>query len=332
MEKTIDETIKDAETKLAEIRSAKKMAEQEKAVASVPTESRTADNGAQFADIAKAFKEKRTITLSGTGVTTTMRELVKVMTAKKPVLSKIKFFYGATADTVVPVWGSSITRPLPVGADGKIIAESANPLSTSTLQVVPFATSIPVSNDTLKLSGVAFESELQNILADSYADLIAYEVFNGTGTGGHFKSVMNVGNTISAKTAGTISIADVANLALSVADKTDNAVIFMNPSIYSQITVNENDTREKAWGKDLFNNKVIEGVPVILTSYAPSATEAGSLAVVAGDFQNYACAVAGELHIEPKSTPSSLITTFDVDMYLNGKPVLESNFYGLATK
>lgn len=334
MDKNIDETMKEAETKLAEIRSAKKELEQERALKAAPVaENRDADKVSEFADVAKAFKEKRAVTLSGTGIVNTVRELVKVMTAKKPILNYVRYFYGADASTVVPVWGSSLTRPQPIGENGTITAETKNPLGTTTLQVVPYAMSIPVSDETLKLSGVAFESELQGILADAYADAIAYEIFNGTGADGHFTNApANVGNKITEATSGKISIADVANLALAVADKTDAGVIFMNPSIYSAIAVDETNTKEKAWAKDLYNNKRIENVPVVLTSYAPSATEAGATIAIAGDFQNYAVAVAGQLEITPKKTVGALTTTYDVDMYLNGKPVLANNFYGLVTK
>lgn len=328
MEKDIDEKIKEADSKLAEIREAKKELAQERALKDAPVEK--ADEVKSFADVAKAFKEKRAVTLSGTGITDTVRQLVKVMTAKKPVLNYVKYFYGANAGTVVPVWGSALTRPVPVTENGTLTTDSSGALSASTLTLTPYGISIPVSDETLKLSAVSFESELQDILADAYSDAIAYQIFNGSGASGQFTAVTNVGHTVNAATASVISIKDIATLALDVADKTDSGVIFMNPAIYSAITVNEDSTKEKAWAKDLYNNKMIENVPVVLTSYAPSSTTAGDIIAIAGDFGNYAVATAGEMEITPKKTVGALTTTFDVAMYLAGKPVCANNFYGLA--
>ena len=153
-------------------------------------QTREKESISSIADVAKAFQEKRAITLSGTGIVNTVRELVKIMTPKKKILEKVRYFYGENASTVIPVWGSTLTRPAPVAEGGTITSETKNPLGSKSLTTIAFATSIPVSNETLKLSAVEFESELLNILADSYADAIAYEIFNGK-AGNRLKLVKN---------------------------------------------------------------------------------------------------------------------------------------------
>lgn len=321
-----DEKLKRAEEKLAEIRAAKKEMEQQRALKDAPIEKESLVN---FADVAKAFKEKRAITLSGTGITDTVRELTKLMTAKKPILNYVKYFYGANAGTVVPVWGAATARPAPVSENGEITADTSSALSSTNLTLSAFATSLPVSDETLKLSGVALESELQEIFADAYADAIAYQIFNGSGSNGQFTAVSGVGNATMTAANAAISIVDIANLALAIGDKTDSGVIVMNPSVYSAITVDEDNTKQKAWAKDLFNNKVIENVPVILTSYAPSSTADNACLAIAADFKNYAVAMGGEMEITPKKTAGTLKTTFDVNMYLAGKPAVANNFYYL---
>lgn len=285
-------------------------------------------NGSSIADVAKAFREKRAITLSGTGVVNTVKELVKVMTAKKPVLNYVRYFYGENANTVVPVWGSNVNRPAPVDEAGNIVSDSTNRLGASTLTLKSFATSIPVSNETLKLSGIDFESEIYTILSDAFADAIAYEIFNGSGSDGHFESVVsNAGNVIE----GNLKISDLAGLALAVADKTDNGAIFMSPAVYNKFIEDTSDA-QKVYREDLIRNKLIENVPVVLTSYAPNSTAEGSLVCVAGDFTNYAVAMAGQIDIQPKTTAGSLITTFDCNLYMAGKPAVKDNFYALKIK
>lgn len=309
-----------------------KKAEIEKQIA-VQVAPQTRDNETvnSIADVAKAFQEKRTITLSGTGITNTVRDLVKLMTPKKKILEKVRYFYGENASTIIPVWGSSLTRPAPVAEGGTITSESQNPLGNKSLTTYAFATSIPVSNETLKLSAADFESELQNILADSFADAIAWQIFNGTGTGGNFTPVYTAGVNEITSAATTLKIADLVKLALSVSDSTDNACIFMNSAVYNAFISDTSDTH-KVYREDLIRNKMIENVPVFVTSYSPSDIATGKKVAVAGDFGNYAVAVAGELHIEPKKTAGSLTTSFDVDMYLAGTPVLPANFSVLKVK
>jgi len=320
----------EAKVQFEELRAKKAEIEKQIAVQNAP-QTRDNETVKSIADVAKAFQEKRAITLSGTGIVNTVRELVKIMSSKKTILEKVKYFYGENASTVIPVWGSSLTRPAPVTEGGNITAETTNPLGNQTLTTSAFAVSIPVSNETLKLSGVQFEAELQSILADTFSDAIAWEVFNGTGTGGHFTSVLTDDANIITSHATTLKIADLANLALSIADKTDNGCIFMPPTIYNTFIADTTDA-QKVYREDLIRNKMIENVPIFLTSYAPSDITTGKKVAVAADFQNYAVAVAGELHIEPKKTAGTLTTTFDVDMYLAGKPTVAKNFSILKVK
>lgn len=284
-----------------------------------------------FADIAKAMQEKRSITLSGTGVVNTIREIVQLMGSKKAVLEKVRYFYGENASTVIPIWGTSLTRPAPVADDGTLAKENTANLGNTTLTAKAFGISIPVSNETLKLSAAAFESELQGIIADTFADCMAYEIFNGTGTGGHFHSVLSDNAEIMKTAAVQLKLSDLAHFALTVSDKTDTACIFLHPAVYTAFIADVTDAH-KVYREDLIRNKMVENVPVIITSYMPKEVTTGSKIAVAGDFQNYAVAVAGELNIEPKKTAGSLVTTFDVDMYLAGKSALDKNFTVLQVK
>jgi HK97 family phage major capsid protein len=319
----IDEKIAKVEQMLKdekEIRSAKELeSKKEKAFMDKPE---LENRKSSFAEVAEAMKEKRTVTLSGTGMVNTVRELVKLMTPKTEILNKVRYFYGANKNTVVPVWGTAASRPAPVAEGGTITASNGN-LGAKTLVPVAYATSFKVSQETLDLSAVDFEAELQGILADAYADAIAYQIFNGNGSNGQFVGLANAASINEIHFAGeTQTLADLANLALTLSDKTDAGVIFMKPTEYAKFVADTSDAH-KVYREDLIRNKTIEGVPVFVTSYAPDGSS------FAADFSNYAVAVAGELRITPKENAGELAVTYDADMYLAGAPVIEGNFYVL---
>lgn len=320
----IDEKIAKVEQMLKdekEIRSAKELeSKKEKAFMDKPELENRKSN---LTAIAEAMKEKRAVSLNGTGMVNTVRELVKLMTPKTEILNKVRYFYGANKNTVVPVWGTAASRPAPLGSDGKIDASDGD-LDTKTLVPVAYATSFKVSQETLDLSAVDFEAELQGILADAYADAIAYQIFNGNGTAGQFKGLDNATGVNTIHFVGEAqTLADLANLALSLSDMTDAGVIFMKPAEYSKFIADTSDAH-KVYREDLIRNKMIEGVPVFVTSYAPAGKSIGA------DFGNYAVAVAGDLRITPKENAGELAVTFDADMYLAGAPVIEKNFYVLC--
>lgn len=329
----IDEKISKVEQMIneqKEIRSAKELEnKKEKAFMDKPEVENRKSN---FADIAQAMKEKRAVTLSGTGTVNTVRELVKLMTAKTEILNKVRYFYGANKNTVIPVWGTAASRPAPVTEGGNISSSNGN-LGTQTLVPYAYATSFNVSQETLDLSAIDFEAELQGILADAYADAIAYQIFNGNGSGGNFTglSAMTGAKKIETAVVSTMTLADLANLALSLADKTDAGCIFLSPAVYSAFIADTTDSH-KVYREDLIREKKIENVPVFITSYAPATMAGGDVVAFGADFRNYAVAVAGDLRITPKDNPGALAVTYDADMYLAGKPVIEGNFIELAVK
>lgn len=318
----IDE-VKNLIAEQKEIRAKKEFDEKQREVRNLENVS---ENKSVFADLAKGMKENRTVTLSGTGTVNTVRELVKLISAKKEILSKVRYFFGANKNTVVPVWGTAATRPAPVAEGGAITASAGN-LGNKTLIPYAFATSFNVSNETLDLSAVDFEAELQVILADAFADAMAYQIFSGAGTSGAFSGlgVMTASNEVETASSTAVSLADLAGFALEMADKVDGGCIFMNPAVYAKFIADSADAH-KVYREDLIRNKTIEGVPVYLTSYAPAT---GDNLAYGADFGNYAVAVAGDMKVTPKENPGNLYKTFDAYMYLAGSPVLEGNFYTL---
>lgn len=328
----------DAKVKLRELQSLKRQLEKEKAEAELreleqkkalekaPIVADTQVSNA-LRDVAQAMIEKRAITLNGTGAVLVLKELWKEMVAKTPILNYISEFYGENASTVIPVWNTGNQLPVPVARGADTFTNlSDDTLGAKTLLPKAFAISYPIAKEVLKLSAPEIEGKLKEILIDLYARLIATQIFNGSGAN-DFTPITDGINEVNTE-SGKFLLSDLSKLALSIKDRTDSAAIFINPKIYSYFINDMRDT-QKIYREDLVRNKMIEGVPVILTSYAPEATTDGAFIAVGGDIKNYAVAIAGELEIEPKKVVGQLGVTFDVSMWLNGAPIVPKNLWGL---
>lgn len=314
----------EAKSKFEELRAKKADLQKQEALKNKPLdiEERSANPKSLVADIQNAMKEKRAITLSGTGSINYFHNLQKELTAKKDILQKFGYFYGSNEKEVIPVWGADLGRAVEVDEAGNF-ETSEGQIATRSVQVKAFCKSIPVSDELLNLSYVDFEPELMKIIADVYSETLAYNAFKADGTGA-FTNIYDGANEV---TAPKLNITALAKLALEVSDKTDNAVIVMNPKVYADIEGSESSAREKQYIKELIGNRTIEGVPVILTSWADDGTN-GNYALC-GNLSNYAIALANTLHIEPKKKIGSLVTTYDVHLYTAGLPVVPKNFWTL---
>lgn len=314
----IEETIKAAENKLLEVRAAKKELEQERALRAAPVDETKEAHTKEIRELQSGMKEKRAVTLNGTGTRSFVRELIKNVQAKKDVLNRFRYFYGPNATTVIPVWAADFSKAVEVDEAGTFESESKS-LATKTLTAKAFCKSIPVSAELLKLSELDFEAELMNIIQDVYAETIVDAIFNGTPTA--FKSLYEGTTEVKATKA---NLTALAKFALDLNDKMDNGVIIMNPAVYAEVEASDASAKEKAWAKELIERKTIEGIPVVLTSYANP-----DYVAIGGNFANYAVAVADQIEIKPKETVGSLVTTYDVSMFMSGLAPLPTNLYSL---
>lgn len=315
---TLDEQIKRANEKLAEIRSAKKELESQKALANVPMkESRSAEKQKFYADVQKAMKEKRTVSLGSTGNVNVASELVFALENKDDLLNKFSLHTGASASNVIPVWNKSIGEFEAVAEDGTFTS-SGDGLASVDIQPRAFAKSIKVSDETLKLSAVDFETALTKILSESVRRTILKGIFEG---------VENRFDSISAKateiTATALNPVALQKFALTIASKTDRATICMNPSDYASI-VDGSTKKDEILVKQIIEGRNIEGVPLVLSAFVPMGT------IVGGDLANYGIGIANQLEITPKSTVGSLAHTYDASIYVAGKPIIETDFFKLT--
>jgi HK97 family phage major capsid protein len=323
----------DAKKKLNELRSKKAEIEQQIALANKPKETRTVST---FDDVRKAMIEKRAITLNGTGAINQIKELAKELQSKTPVLERVRYFYGANAQTNIPVLSPSVAVPGNYAEGATTIsADTQAVLGTTAITPYAYISLLPVSAEALSLGSISIESELSMIFADAFSQAFHNGILTGDGTGRNFGGIFTslvANNKVQCAATGDPKVADLANLALNIRDLTDNAVIVVSPAIYSKIMADNTTGVAELYKEELIRTKTIEGVQVIITSGAPSSVTAGSVVAVAGDLNGYALGVASEVVVDPIKKVGDSNTYFQATVFANGKPIIAKNFYGLVTK
>jgi HK97 family phage major capsid protein len=324
-------TAEEGKKKLDELRAAYDQVVREIAHATAPV-TRAAAPALKTADLIQAAAEKRAITLNGTGAIEQIKELAKLLQAKTPVIEKVKTFYGPNASTNIPVLSPGLASPADV-AEGatNIAADSTAALGVKTLTPKAFVSILPVSLEALSLGVVDMESELPEIFSEAFMRTFHTKIVRGPG-GGDFQGLFTgvpADNLIDCAAAGYPKIDDLVLLALTIHDFADDACIVLHPSVYAGI-ISDDTNLNLPYREEMIRGKTIEGVPLILTSSAPSATAAGSVTAVAGRLSDYGFALAGELTIDPIKKVGDTNTYFQATMFANGAKIVDKNFYGLA--
>jgi HK97 family phage major capsid protein len=314
-------TAKDAKVKMAELRNKKTELEQKQTLAEKPADERTS----KFEDVAKAMREKRAITLNGTGAINVVKELIVELQKKTPVLDGVRYFYGANAATNIPVLSPTIAVPGAQAEGATAVANDATAvLGAAAITPRAYVSVLPVSAETINLGAINFESELPTVFADAFAQAWHNGILTGNGTGlqmnGLFASVPAANQVTELPT-----FEGLHNLALKVQDYIDDGVIIINPAYYAAIFSNAADPVKAAW----LMNREIEGVKIIITSAAPSGVATGGVFAVAGSLSRYALGIASELLIDPIKKVGDTNTYFQATMFANGKPINAKDFWAL---
>ncbi len=316
----LEEKIERAKDRLIQLRMNKKMAQQMKAMAGVPigkeSRGKEADRAKFYGAMQKALTEKRAVTLSGTGSVNVLSELSYALEDKTDLLSRFSLQSGASSSTVIPVWNTSVGEFATVDENGEF-SETDGKMTSITVQPRAFAKSLKVSDETLKLSAVDFEGEVQKILAESVRRTLLKAIFEGVE--GRFDAIDKGATEI---TADKLDPVAVQKLALTLLSKTDKGVILINPMTYAEIT-DAGTKKDEILLKQIVENKTCEGVEIILSPYVPKGK------VIAGDLGNYGIGIANEMEITPKNTVGSLAHNFDASIYAAGKPIVEADFFVL---
>lgn len=308
----------EAKTKLEELKVQKRDIEQRIAQANAPKDEEKRNT--ILADAQKAMVEKRAITLNGTGLINQVKELFKELSKKKEILGLIREFIGPNAQTNIPVWSPTLAVPGTVseGATG-ISLDTQAAMGNKSITPKAYVSILSVSAESLALGSVNLEAELPAIFADAFADAFAKGVIQGDGTfNGLFQGITQT-------VTGGKTVAGLAKLALELRDYTDEAIIILNPQVYSEILGDTASNNYHVYQEELIRNKTIEGVKVILTTYAPTA---GTFAV-GGKMSNYGIGLASEVRIQPKFIVGDTSTYYEATMFAGGTKIVDKNFWGL---
>jgi HK97 family phage major capsid protein len=254
---------------------------------------------------------------------------VKLIQQKTPLLSMIKYFYGANASTNIPLLSPGLAQPV-VQSEGYTPGSTDSTAVLSSVSITPLAYNsvLPVTWEALNLSAANLESQFPTLFADVYAQAMMKYVTDGLF---HTDSVA-AANKIECDAAGLPSVMDLAELAISMQDYMDDAVIVTSPAAYRNALASATDTVGKLYTEELIRSKTIEGVKVILTGFAPVSTTAGVMTALGGRMSEYGMGVASSLVIQPKQKIGENTTYFDTFMYWGGKVVQPKNLFALKAK
>ena len=327
-----DAVIKEADGFAAMVEAEERVARLEKSIADVPQDE-SRENKEAFSEIRSAMTEKRAITVNGTGAVNVVSQIVKQMSQKKALIGKYRYFYGPNASTVIPILSPGLATPAgqSEGATG-LSSDSTAVLGASTILPKAYVSILPVSAEAMLLSGASIEAELPSIFADAFGTALFNGSLTGAGTGNTMTGMFvdaALTNNVSCAASGAPKLIDLFNLAASVKDYADDAVIVIHHSFITSM-MNETTSESTPIKNELLIKGTVYGVPVVTSGAAPSATTEGSVVAVAMPMSNYAVGMADELQIDPIKVKGDTNTYFQATSFFNGKPIVAKNGWQLV--
>lgn len=285
-------------------------------------------------DLKDSLVQKRAFTVNGTGAVGVVSEIVKEMLNKMKLIDKYRYFYGANASTVVPILTPQLAVPAGQSEGATSVAsDSTGVLAAKTIQPKAYVSVLPVSAEALLMSGANIEAQLPGIFADAFAKAIFAGSLTGDGTGNNMLGMFvdsAITNDVSCAEAGTPKLLDLANLALTIQDYADDAVIVIAPALVAAMLAET--TAESAPIKtEIMTSRSVMGVPLVMSGLAPTTVTAGSVVAVAMPMSNYGVAVANDLIIDPIKVKGDTNTYFQATMFFNGTTIVPKNGQQLVT-
>lgn len=283
-----------------------------------------------FASISIAMREKRAITLNGTGAVNVIQDIITAALEQNEFTRDYSIFYGENAKTSIPVFSAMPATPAGSAENvNNVSADSTAVFGASELQPKPFVSLLPVSYATVVFNR-NFENQLKNVFAKVYADAILYQSLVGNGTNqftGIFKAA---GTTQTAGAVGAPTPKDLLTLAISAKSKLTNPIIVISATFLADILVGS--SAKDPISNEILINRTCFGVPIIVSGYAPSTTVAGDVLAVAFSKPNYAVAIATELLIAPIRKAGDTNVYYQAELYMNGKPIIAADVLQLIAK
>jgi len=279
----------------------------------------------QMAAIGRDFMqkgEKRSLTLSGAGAYNVLKSFETVITDRHDILSKVRYEYGASAQTNIPVFTARPARPAKQG-EGATAAQSV-----TTITPYVYYSEIFVSAENLVQGAANVEAALPPLFATSFLDAQHYGMITGDGTMLGLYANDTLTADVNCAEAGAPTWKDFVNFAGSLKKKAFNPIIITSSTFVGNLLLSTAASHE-GLKMELLTKGSIRGVPVWEDPFAGATNEAGHIVAVGMDPKNYVIAMARELVIEPIRTPGTAGVYFQATSFFNGKPILAANGYQL---
>lgn len=279
--------------------------------------------------IAMSKGEKRSLTLSGAGAYNVLKSFEKVVAEKHDIVSKAKWFYGAGAQTNIPVFTARPARPIKQaeGATG-IAADATAAQSVKTLTPYAYYSEIFVSAENLVQGAASVEGVLPELFGEAFANALHYGMVVGDATMTGLFADAALTNDTDCEAAGHPTWTDFVKLAAKLRTKAFNPVMITCSEFFAGLLLSTEASFE-GLKMELMTKGSIAGVPLIVDGFAPSTHADGDIVAVGLDLSNYAIACAREFTIEPIRAPGTAGVYFQATGFYNGAPIIAANGWQL---
>jgi HK97 family phage prohead protease len=280
--------------------------------------------------------EARAVTANGAGARSAPGVLAAFIDGGK-MGSLVEVFSGeASSLSVVSTFTASPAAPSAVapGSTG-IAADSSGVLIGKNLTLSAYVINLPVARGALLSQD--FEERLPDILRASLGGAVDRAVLTEDGTGVNSLGV-NVASANGVPTAQDIAcaasgfpkIADLLGLAESIlagSIEGPGTCIAMHPLVYLNIL------KDTTSGYDQYKNglqrREIVGVPIVLSTYLPAISTAGTYMAVGGNFKHYGLAMSPEIAFDYIESVGSDNVNVTASLYMRGSPMIGGSFWRL---
>ncbi len=279
--------------------------------------------------------EKRAVTLNGSGAYKIINDIVMVIRKKYDLLDRARWEYGAGAQVNIPVLSARPAKPAKQNEGvTNIASDTSAVLGATTITPYAYVSVLPVSAEALTQSAANIEARLPEIFRDAFADAMMYGMIIGdsTMTGIFTKNTsMNLLDGTAHATAYQLVWGDILQFAVNAQGYSFTPLITINP-VHINTLLQATGTNYDPLKYELMNRRTLRGIEIYETGYAPTAMTDEAVVSVAFDPKDYCIAVATELNIIPIRKPGDTNTYFQAEMFFNGKPVLNGNFFQLIAQ
>ena len=281
--------------------------------------------------VREQLMQKRAVTLNGSGAIRVVNDLVMAVKKNYDLLGKVRFEYGAGAQTNIPVLSARPAKPTKQSEGAtSIAADSTASVGVTTLTPYAYVSVLPVSAEQLVQGAANIDARLPEIFGDAFAYAMMDGMINGDGTMAGIFTDASLTNDANCAATGAPAWTDLIGLAGALKGMMFNPSILINPTFVGGL-LGASASSLEALKSELLTRGTIRGLPVIETAYAPTVITAGSVVAVGMDPANYVIAVAEELNLIPIRVKGDTNTYFQAEMFFNGKPILAANGWQLKT-